>query len=310
MARKKVVNVTIKDEELTPTTLGVYSNKTKNPLGLIILLAAFIAIAIYLPNIQTYFNKLTGNVEEEKTNNSGNNGDNGGGEVVIDDDKDKKFSMTTNDNIDTEIYTLSNITLNGTTFSFDITNKKTEGLNLSTYFLEFYSEEGTLISRVKVSSETIAPSVTRKYSYTVSPSASLFTFVSKTEDDYPQVNLNYNENGEATLVCTLGIDTYKYIFVDDSLSKITYLYTGTNNGDASYYQSYQDYQSKALTYSQIAGVTANVTDLGNAFSFSYTADLVNTNISNLSDENLYEAKTSPKVVKFNEEAKGFSCKQE
>ena len=64
MAKKVVNQVVIKDEELTPTTLGVYSNKGKSPIGLILIILIFLALLIFLPNIETYYNKITGKDNE------------------------------------------------------------------------------------------------------------------------------------------------------------------------------------------------------------------------------------------------------
>ena len=46
MAKKVVNQVVIKDEELTPTTLGVYSNKGKNPIGLILIILIFLLVVL------------------------------------------------------------------------------------------------------------------------------------------------------------------------------------------------------------------------------------------------------------------------
>ena len=64
MAKKVKEQVVIKDEELTPTTIGIYSNKGKSPIGLILILLIFLALLVFLPNIETYYNKLTGKDDE------------------------------------------------------------------------------------------------------------------------------------------------------------------------------------------------------------------------------------------------------
>ena len=51
MAKKKVEPIIIKDEELMPTTLGEYSNKTKSPVVLFLIIILFATIAIIFPSV-------------------------------------------------------------------------------------------------------------------------------------------------------------------------------------------------------------------------------------------------------------------
>ena len=57
MAKKKANNIVISDEELTPTTLGTYSNKGRSPIIVFFILAIFLLIAFYMPDIQKSINK-------------------------------------------------------------------------------------------------------------------------------------------------------------------------------------------------------------------------------------------------------------
>ena len=126
MAKKKSSNVVIKDEELTPTTLGVYSNKTKNPITLILLVAIFISVAIFMPNIQSYVNKMLGKSDTDANTYNNNGGSEGGGDVEPGDDEDendKKYEIATTTTIDAKEYTLNNISLSGDTLSFSVYNK-------------------------------------------------------------------------------------------------------------------------------------------------------------------------------------------
>ena len=127
--------------------------------------------------------------------------------------------------------------------------------------------------------------------------------------DYPNVTLNYNDEMQAYLVCKSGNKIYSYLFLDDNLSKITHTYTLSYTGDDSYYSLYQEYQSKANQYNLIEGVTSSVSDNGNSFSYIFNVDLLTADISTISDDNIYKAKTTPKEVKFIEEAKGYTCSQ-
>lgn len=316
MAKKKNINnVVIKDEELVPTTLGVYSNKTKNPISLILLIIVFISVAIFMPNIQNYINKMLGKSDNNISDNKNNNANNNGGNVDPDVDPDssnenKKYKISSDAKIDNEKYTINNIVLNGTNLTLTITNKTASSFDLSQYYIELYSAEGTFIGRVKVSSNSLDANISKNYSFTVPSNSTTFSFVKKTVSDYPSVNLKYNENMEAVLSCSDGKKTYNYLFVDDQLSHIGHTYSLTSE-DPNFNTLSREYQSKAESLNLISGVSSNFSETISSFFFSMNVDLKveNLELSKINDDNLFEIKTEPKVVKFVEEAKGFTCSQ-
>ena len=312
MAKKKINNVVIKDEELTPTTIGVYSNKTKNPITLLLLVAVFVSIAFFMPDIQSYVSKVLGKGDTNEVNN--NNGGQTDPDVDPDDDNDvqeegQEYDVSVG-TVETKNYTLSNISFSGNTFKVVFTSKLSSGFDLSDYYLEFYSSEGTFVKRVKVSDDMISSTSSREFVFNNIPNASKFAFVKKTVDDYPQVSLNYNENLEANLVCRLDTTLYNYLFIDNQLSRITetFSYSKTNNSD--FYEVGQEYQYLANTYNAIDGVTSTFTETLNDFYFTMNVDLSKTDISKINDKNVFANKTEPRVVKFIVESRGFSCQQQ
>lgn len=312
MAKKKINNVVIKDEELTPTTIGVYSNKTKNPITLLLLVAVFVSIAFFMPDIQSYVSKVLGKGDTNEVNN--NNGGQTDPDVDPDDDNDvqeegQEYDISVG-TVETKNYTLSDISFSGNTFKVVFTSKLSSGYDLSDYYLEFYSSEGTFVKRVKVSDDMISSTSSREFVFNNIPNASKFAFVKKTVDDYPQVSLNYNENLEANLVCRLDTTLYNYLFIDNQLSRITetFSYSKTNNSD--FYEVGQEYQHLANTYNAIDGVTSTFTETLNDFYFTMNVDLSKTDISKINDKNVFANKTEPRVVKFIVEARGFSCQQQ
>lgn len=311
MAKKQINNVVIKDEELTPTTIGVYSNKTKNPITLIILVAIFVAIAIYLPDIQNYVNKTLGKTDGESTsyngnnnNNKNNNNDDNGNSVKV-----IKYDLSSTSNIDTDTYSLSNITLNGSTLSFRFVNKTKDAFDLSNYYLEFYTKGETFIGRVKVSNDVIELNDTEDYVFTIPSNAAVFTFDKKTINDYPKVTLNYDENKEANLVCTNDTKRYTYHFLDEQLVRVLYTYSLNNTAD-NYYEIYNDYENKNNTYGLLDGVTTSFSPTISDFTFTLNVDLSKADISKINDDNIFKIKTVPREVKFIAEAQGLSCSQQ
>ena len=311
-SKNKYSNVVIKDEELNPTTIGVYSNKTRNPITLILLIAAFISIAVFMPDIQSYVNKYLGkstddNVSSSTANNNNNNQNNNNNDNT-DNKKDDKYDIATVGSVDGTNYQLNNIKLEGTTMSFTFVNKSKSSFDLSDYYLEFYSNDNTFLGRIKVSNEVVELNDSDDFSFTIYASAKKFSFDKKTIGDYPDVKLTYNENNEANYTCKNGNKRYTYQFIDDQLNRVLFVYNLENNV-ANYYDEYQNYENKSTTYALIPGVTSSFSSTLSNFSFTLNIDLTTADISKIDDNNIYKSKTTPKEVKFKAEANGFTCSQ-
>ena len=310
MAKKEYNNVVIKDEELTPTTIGIYSNKTKNPIGLIILAAIFITVAFYLPDIQNYVNKALGKTDDDISYN-GNNNNNKKDDNDNDDKKNQiiKYNISSTTEVSTNDYSLSDIKFDGSNFTFTFKNKTNGAFDLSNYYIEVYSNVSTFIGRVKVSNDVIELNDSESYVLTIPSSATEFTFIKKTVDEFPKVTLNYDENKMATLICKNNTKRYAYTFADEQLIKIAFVYN-LDNSNATYYEQYNEYKSKADSYGLQAGVTSSFSDTVSTFNYNLNVDLSVADISKIDDNNLFKIKTSPKEVKFIAEAQGLSCNQE
>lgn len=312
MAKKSVNNVVIRDEELTPTTLGVYSNKTKNPIGLLLLITVFILIAIFMPDIQSFVNKKLGKEEVESSGYSAGDdkGNNTGNDIDPNVVGNEKYEISSTTKIENENYELNNIALNGNNLSFTILNKQNTNLNLSSYFIELYNADGTFISRVKVSNDSIVSNNSNNYSYEVPSSVTTMAFVKKNISDYPTVTLNYDDNMEATLVCTSNKKIYNYLFVADQLKRIVHTYNLATADDANYAAIAQDYQNKSYNNNLVDGVSSSFTDTINDFYYTMNVDLEKgVDLTKLNDNNLFKFKTSPREVKFIVESQGYSCEQ-
>ena len=64
--RKKLKNVVIAPDELTPTTIGYLAEKKSNPLFLLFIFAVLFLFLYYIPDINKYIEKKRGN---DYTNN-------------------------------------------------------------------------------------------------------------------------------------------------------------------------------------------------------------------------------------------------
>ena len=310
MAKKVVNQVVIKDEELTPTTLGVYSNKTKSPVGLVFLIFVFLGLAIFLPNISSYIDKFTNKgddtapvVVDDGTTDKDDNPDPDDGQII----EIVKYKIASDTIIDTDDYTISNIALNGNMLSLSILNKKTDNLYLDDYYFELYSDENTFLERVKVGEDTLSSNSSKNFTYIINSTPTQLSFVVKTEDDYPAVNLKYDSNQEAKISCSKGIEKYEYIFINDVLVAVDYTLSATNINDPNYSTELMQKQTQANRLNSLEGISSNLLSSANGYSYTVSVDLSEANISELNDRNYFRNKASAKEVKFKSEARGFTC---
>lgn len=303
MAKKVVNQVVIKDEELTPTTLGVYSNKGKSPIGLILIILIFLALLIFLPNIETYYNKLTGKdneptftTDEEITDDDDNN------ETEV-----KKYPISSDTVIEESNYTVSNIGFTSNILTLSIANNSTEALDLDDYYLELYNDKDVFVERVKVSEKVLASSSSDNFTYTIKTQPTQIVFIKRTKDDYPKVELRTNEMKQGVLSCIKANEQLIYTFSSDSLSKIKYEYTASNINDQNYSVELYNKQKSAQTYNTYSGVSAEVTNTGDGYKFIVDIVTSSQDIDNLDIDGMYKSGTLPSEIKFKEEAKGFTC---
>ena len=297
MAKKVQEQVVIKDEELTPTTLGVYSNKGKSPIGLILIILIFLALLIFLPNIETYYNKLMGKDDETVVVPDDNN------DEEEEETKVTKYPISSDTLIETELYTVSNLGLSSNILILSIANNTANPLDLDDYYLELYNDSDSFIERVKVSEKVLSASSSDNFTYTIKTQPTKLVFIKRTKDDYPEVTIENNK-----LTCIKGVEDLTYTFSDESLNKIKYSYTANNVSDQNYNVELYNKQSQAQKYNILEGVSSSVNSVASGYTYIVSVDLQTADLTNLDLDGLYKKGTKPDEVKFKEEAKGYSCK--
>lgn len=312
MAKKKV-DIVITDKELTPTIIGKLDTKEKSPVLLIFIFIIFIAVAIFLPDITNYVEKLMhGNTSNNKVNVPNNpNKDNT--EIPEEEEELTYYDYAEGLVIESELFNITNIKKTDTTIAFDITNKTETELVLDNYkyYLEVYSSDTTLLQRIKISFGTIAAKETKNYIYDLDQNTSIslakLLVVEKTTDDYPEVTLTINEDQNGVLTCTKNTETITYTFGNDYLVNISHVVNYPFSNDIEYTANLQDYQLKAATYNNYEGTSSTL--ITNEIGFTYTLliDLRNADVKQFENNNYYDYRTLSKIVKFETEANGYSC---
>lgn len=311
---KKNNNVVIENVELKPQTIGEIPKKKNNVGRVILIFVAFILTILYLPNITVIFNNILGmdtsssivNIsgkEEEVIKNSNSNKEQKEIEYVL-------FSETAK--IENANFTVSNFKLTSNNLNFVITNKLDNVLNLSNekLYLEIYNENKTLINRYKVDVDNLEVKGRQTINLTINEmSIHFITFVSKTKDDYPAIDLKKDNTGIAKLSCVKNKSKIEYTFSNDELIKVREdVNYDFNVADMNYSIEFNKYQKMCADYSIISGAKSSFNNSSNGFTAVIELDLEKIDKSKINNEYYFNYKELSKVVNFEMETYGYSCR--
>ena len=303
------------------STIGTLKpDKQKSPVAMIVLFAVLILFIAFMPQIITLVNNVLG------TNLNANNGVNlNNNNATITDnsttdnkDSDKNsntfYDINESSNIAVDTLTLTNLKKNivntNYNISFTLTNSTINSYTFTKkLYLEFYDSNNTFISRSLVSSsQSVAAGssidVTAYLSESAYKNATKLEVVLRTNDDYPSVSIIGK-----ILTCKNTANNITYTFDDAGLIKILDVYTYVKGNDNSLYNN--DLLTNRSIISRmdaLTGVDAVLTENNNGFISSTSIDYSTAKYSELTyTTNYYDAKVSPKVISFENSAKGFTC---
>lgn len=310
---KKVVIV---DEELTPTVLATKKVKRGSMIWLLLIFAALIAAAIYLPEITAFVSQKLG-LDIEVPN-----------EIVTpgnDDDKDdnqnnedeapeiQKYTLTADLSFTVDNLTLSNFVVADNTINFTITNNGTEVLDLNEmhYYLNLYSTDtegsDTLLERIKVTNNIINAGASIDVNYNITATGiTEVAFLEISEEEYPAFVAEADELGNAILVCTKDYESVTYSLNNNQVFSIIDNYVVPIT-DPNYNVFYGTYQTLAATYSTISGVSSNVSTDDTNMYFVTNINLRTVVEGTFNNDIYYPLNTDAKVMKFELEAQGYTC---
>lgn len=318
MARKRIKNIKLEHEELKPTTIGVFENRRKSSLGILIILSIFVLVVIFLPQISEYVDAYLHPVAPPTVNpgNTPNNPNN-----PSEDDEpnyaDTFYALADNLKIERDDITIDEFMLDSEahTLSFKVTNNTNNYIILGDlgYYMELYSTEQTLLARIKLTGDT---SVMSKYSQTlkkeiskeISEKVKSLVLVKKNINDYPAVDINTLEDGTGVLVCTKNHEKVTYKFNNGNLkevmSEISYL-----KADDGYEESYKNNKNLSNTYNGKTGVSSTFFEYQEVgYNITTSVNLKEAGRLYIFNADSFLLDTVPKVVSFEMEAQGFSCK--
>lgn len=309
---KKNQKIEVENIELKPQVIGKIEKKKNNIGRVLIIFIVFIFTIIFLPEITIFLNNKLGmkisptivDNKEETDNKPNNNNPTSNNEIEY-------ILFNENTEIKKDDYIVNSFSLINNQLSFNIQNTLDKSLDLSKdlLYLETYNESKTLIERFKIDLEPMGAKKSQSVKVILTnPNIYYVSFVSKTTNDYPVVDLTKNDLGYATMTCKSGNDTIIYTFKNDELvtvkEEVIYNF---NVLDQNYSSEFSKYQSKCTNYDVINGVNTSFNNSTNGFTAVIEVDMAILEKDKLDEKYYYSYKEVPKVIKFEMETYGYKC---
>lgn len=309
---KKNQKIEVENIELKPQVIGKIEKKKNNIGRVLIIFIVFIFTIIFLPEITIFLNNKLGmkisptivDNKEETDNKPNNNNPTSNNEIEY-------ILFNENTEIKKGDYIVNSFSLINNQLSFNIQNTLDKSLDLSKdlLYLETYNESKTLIERFKIDLEPMGAKKSQSVKVILTnPNIYYVSFVSKTTNDYPVVDLTKNDLGYATMTCKSGNDTIIYTFKNDELvtvkEEVIYNF---NVLDQNYSSEFSKYQSKCTNYDVINGVNTSFNNSTNGFTAVIEVDMAILEKDKLDEKYYYSYKEVPKVIKFEMETYGYKC---
>ncbi len=301
-------NLKVNQEELSITKIGEISSVNQSPVFILVLFGLLLAFIFFLPTITNYIKG-----EDETTSYETPKETPKEEEPLAPEEEIKMYSLSDTLSISLEDkVTLNQFSLTDEALSFQVTNNNQTRFDFDAenYFLELYTEDNTLLDRI-----LLEDVVNRETSLTIIVSLSSTTienvekisFVQKETSDYPNVVLEKNESDETILTCTNAIETLTYKFQNEKLYEVEES-VSVNSANKDYLTLLNDWKVRSESLNALDGVTSVFVDTGVSFVANTTVDLKTAKIAKNENKYYYSNETLAKVINFEMESRGFSCK--
>jgi len=304
--KKKVEEVVINYEELKPTVLKTIEEEKSSMIPIILLFVIFLSVVYFLPDLTLLYEQYMEKNPVVNPNNSEVKKPNNQEEAPI--EEEKVYQFVTNMVIEKDNHRLTNFAYTNNILTFKVENKMETLLDLQkeNNYLEVFVSE-TLIKRIKIEDQILALG-NIDYSVEINEGTiSYLTYNSISIEDYPAFNVLANDLKEGTLVCTLNNETLTYRVKENKLKTIDNT-TDMPKSDPNYQLNLTNYQSSLALYNTFNGVNSTIIDDDFKTTFNATIDLSAANLEQLNNKLYYPLDTDAKVIKFEMESRGYTCK--
>ena len=294
--RKKLKNIKINEQELTPTVIGYLNEKGASPLFLIILFGILFVFLYYLPEINVYIEQKRGNDYSSNVPTVPNDNE----EDYSQTDIGKEFEFSLDTKIVLKELMLSDFKLDSDVITFNAKNNSNKIIDLSQndYYLYLKDENGEINDIIYFNDLVLLENKEQKMSFTVNSVSIKNIIVDTFKEEYIKEISLVND----TLTCVLDEETYIYKFEESILKIQTYIYENSDPQESLIYK----YQNLKEKYDELEGVEVILsTHAGLSYKMIVDSNLVD--FDKLNDNNLFVNNVEDKIIKFIMENNGYLC---
>lgn len=295
--RKKLKNIQISNQELTPTTIGYLDSKQKGPLLLVLIFAILFATLYYMPDLTELLSGKKVPMENNPT-------------TTVYDDEGNVFMFNSTTLITVNNIEFSKINIDNNQISIHANNTKDAVVYLTGYYIELYDKDDKILERIDLSNESLNKYGKRTFTYGLAnPKETNKISISViSNNELPEIELR-TEDGVQELTCVNANVTYDYEFNENKLKKVIQKIKAEKTDyedEVLYVNDYQKYQSLAEVF-PYAGLTQLFSNTENGYSFTKTIDLTIADGRNVDDEMFYKLDETASKVAFQNSLKKYKC---
>ena len=280
--------------------------KSGSPIFILIIFIVLLGFVFVIPEIyQKYQSSLaeTFGIGSKNQNSVTNNEDTNFTSVS------DYYQINSNGNLSYNEINVSNVTLTNNSLSFDIKTENTIDLTSLNYYIEFYQNKQVFLGRRILKGEVNKAKNIKIDVSGLDITSNTYFNISHIEDSaIPKFNLETDESGIGNITCIKNNNSYSYDFSLDSLVRVLYKYTYSNNDLNTYTDKLLEYQKLTKEYNSLNGVNALVTD--NNTTFIYTLELDYSDIqtfNKITDDYKFKKGEYSYIIKFKMDAEGYTC---
>lgn len=294
--RKKLKNVKISEQELTPTVIGYLNDKGASPLFLIVIFGILFAFLYFLPEVNVYIEGKRGNNYSNNVSGVPDNVEN----EFSKDDTGKEFDFKKDTQIVIKEISFSNFVIDQDKITFVVKNNSDKIVDFTQqeYYLYLKDSDGLVNEALLIKDLVILENKEQDISLSVDDSEYSKIFIDKFKEEYISDIVLTDD----TLTCILEDDKYIYEFEDDEMIYETYVY----ESDESSEQLLTKYQNDQEALSKLDGVDVTMSSIEGIY-YKVRVDLANANIETLDDANFFLKEEKAKMIKIKMENNGYYC---
>lgn len=296
-------------EKIESIELGkMKTDSKKSSVGVIIIMAILLGTVIFLPTITDLISNLKNPTNEIKPTNP---------KPIVDDEEPQKEETEVYTEINVESFNFNGLKLTSLALTFTddyyfnvtIENTLDEKIdfNKDNYYIELYTEEHTLLERIKIIGIELLSKARNQYQLQINNNtfnaAKLFVIKEIETDNYPLIDLKNN-----SLTCINKEVKIVYTFEEEKLTNIEHTVNYSNSDDLELYsKKLTMYKEKSNNYINRPGFTSSVVESGVKFIFNTKIDMNLASMNNINEPLYFSKSISPKIVNFELESMRYNC---